>query len=78
MTPHYPAATAVERTQARVERSYLREDGTPKLCMGKDSEADERSLLELWDAIFGRELKPSVSLINVECEPNEDHYRKAS
>jgi hypothetical protein len=47
MTPHYPEATAVERTQARVERSYLREDGTPKLCMGKDSEADERSLLEL-------------------------------
>jgi hypothetical protein len=30
MTPHYPAATAVERTQARVERSYLRADGTPE------------------------------------------------
>jgi hypothetical protein len=47
MTPHYPAATAVERQAGVIERMYLREDGTPNLCMGKDTEPDERSLLEL-------------------------------
>jgi hypothetical protein len=56
----HPEGTPVERTQARVERSYLREDGTPNLCMGKEPEADERSLLELWDAIFGREANLEV------------------
>jgi hypothetical protein len=55
----HPEGTPVERTQAGVERMYLREDGT-NLCMGKDSEADERSLLELWDAIFGREANLEV------------------
>jgi hypothetical protein len=59
VTPHYPAATAVERTQAAIERMYLREDGT-NLCMGKDQEPDGRSLLELWDAIFGREANLEV------------------
>jgi hypothetical protein len=60
MTPHYPAGTAVERTQAAIERMYSRADGTPNLCMGKEPEADERSLVELWDAIFGRETNLEV------------------
>jgi hypothetical protein len=57
---HYPAATAVERQAGVIERMYLREDGTPNLCMGKELEPDGRSVLEVWDAIFGRETNLEV------------------
>jgi hypothetical protein len=55
----HPEGTPVERQAGVIERMYLREDGT-NLCMGKEPEADERSLVELWDAIFGRETNLEV------------------